>query len=40
MPSTDLKLEDTFDKSQVVAVGTALPTLAALSNSQQTQVVV
>ena len=43
--STDLKSntsnqDDLYEKSQVVAVGTALPTLGIPVNSQQAQVVV
>ena len=45
MHSTDLKSntsnqDDLYEKSQVVAVGTALPTLGIPVNSQQAQVVV
>lgn len=35
-----LHSEDTYDKSQVVAVGTALPTLSMPPNSTQAQVMV
>lgn len=40
LKSLSIQQDEMYEKSQVVAVGTALPTLGATAGSQQAQVVV